>query len=329
MPFYQGSYRANQKHRALHPRAFIAPRKVRFSTDQLNSLPVASTMNSTTPKDKAMNLEEEKQSVFLAGIDVAANRPATESPAVIPHQPTTTDIEMEVLSPSGNTGETMEGGRLPQLTPTLPCLKRAVTPGLSSPQDIDKQTPAKSSSLSSLNSKIFDTSSDDEPLAEVAQPKPRRERRAPYIDQFGLRHPMPPSNLYRGYNTDRHTGRRVYNKEARQLLPFHHDPVVRCDRRWRSTSAIDALLDIHHQVNEAADRVEKHGTDERTESEIGRLFEVERFVLDTDRLREWDESPRNRSLEDRMEDLLKEYGYDRMKPTDYELRRMRMDAMEH
>ncbi|KAL9584427.1 MAG: hypothetical protein Q9212_002125 [Teloschistes hypoglaucus] len=241
MPSYQGSYRANQKHHTLQSRALIAPWKVRSSTDQLNSLPPASTIDSNTPKNKVMNVEEEKQPLFLAGIEMAANQPgmscdrlkepcvvltitATESPAVTPHQPANTDIGMEDLQPSGET-------------------------------------------------------------------------------------------------------RRRYNKEARQLLPFHHEPAVRIDRRWRSTSAIDALLEINLQINQAADREEKDGTDERLE--INRLCEAERFVLETERLREWDESPHNRSLEDRMEILLKEFGYDKTKPTDYELRRMRMKAMKH
>lgn len=136
MPSYQGSYRANQKHHTLQSRASIAPWKVRLSTDRLNSLPLSSTIDSATPKDNVMNLEEEKQSVFLDGIEVAANQPgmscnrlkepcvvltitATGSPAVTPHQPANTDIGMEDLPPSRETVATMEKGRLPPPIPTL------------------------------------------------------------------------------------------------------------------------------------------------------------------------------------------------------------------
>lgn len=46
--------------------------------------------------------------------------------------------------------------------------------------------------------------------------------------------------------------------------------------------------------------------------EARRLWKVEDFVRQSTDLKTWDRSGRNRSLEDRMEDLLVKYGYDKL-----------------
>ncbi|KAL8687939.1 MAG: hypothetical protein Q9218_006027 [Villophora microphyllina] len=183
------------------------------------------------------------------------------------------------------------------------------------------------SPLASLNARmLYDSSDEYDEHVPVTRPKFHGKKRAPHIDKYGLEQPAPPSNLWRGDNVDRYTKRRVYDKEARRLLPFHHEPETRVGRRWRSTSAMQAYEALDVRLNEVIDRSHRDGTNEN--GEIQRLLDVENFVKETERLQEWDETPHNRSLEDRMEDLLKVYGFDKMKPSDYELRKQREAMME-
>ena len=55
-------------------------------------------------------------------------------------------------------------------------------------------------------------------------------------------------------------------------------------------------------------------SDKEKEDEIERLNHVAQFVEMSASLSDWDEWSHDRTLEARMEDLLKEFGYDKMKP---------------
>lgn len=106
--------------------------------------------------------------------------------------------------------------------------------------------------------------------------------------------------------------RRYYTPKTRDLLPFHHQPTTRVNGETMSTSFLQVYDDIEAHIKHLVNTSLRTGVDKGPE--IRRLQNVGQFVQDTDTLPSYDWSPHPRSLEDRMEDLLKDYGYDKMKP---------------
>ncbi|KAL8729398.1 MAG: hypothetical protein Q9181_005022 [Wetmoreana brouardii] len=172
-----------------------------------------------------------------------------------------------------------------------------------------KQKAGSTSSLSSIHSDFFEDFSEGKVTRPEPKPTSRDISREFYTDQFGLEQPAPPSLLYGGRNVDRYTGRRTYDKRALEMLPFHHDPITRIGKECLSTSAFQMYsyiqAEIRDLVNDSIRTCTDHG------SSIRHLQDVESFVRETEALTAYDPSPRPRTLENRMEELLKVYGYNK------------------
>ncbi|KAI4284042.1 MAG: hypothetical protein L6R38_001725 [Xanthoria sp. 2 TBL-2021] len=127
--------------------------------------------------------------------------------------------------------------------------------------------------------------------------KSKARSRSPYTDRFGLRQPPPPSKLYGGDNLHYLTGRREYLKEDQDLLPFHHEPetYIPSTRRTVSTAGCDTFQEAEAMQGVLMEQSYKDRVDNR--AKLHRLEDIKTFTL-----------------EDRMEDLLKEYSFDKMRP---------------
>ncbi|KAL8858921.1 MAG: hypothetical protein Q9178_004600 [Gyalolechia marmorata] len=148
---------------------------------------------------------------------------------------------------------------------------------------------------------------------QLSSPPTSRSRpRSPYTDRFGLQQPPPPSNLYGGENVHPVTRRREYFEEEQKLLPFHHDPetYVPSERACLSTAAVSAIQEAT-ELKKAY--VQQSLRDHVDCSE--QIRELERVATFAHRSCFMKKSPSDcRPMEDRMEDLLKEYSFDRMRP---------------
>ncbi|KAL8723352.1 MAG: hypothetical protein Q9225_000335 [Loekoesia sp. 1 TL-2023] len=186
-----------------------------------------------------------------------------------------------------------------------------------------------SSSLSSLSGETEEISSVDEESAPA-----KRLRRsssafqASYDDDFGLERPPPFFNLEGEWNFDPTTGvciaslsqfhvgvdnslqRRSYYGKSKKLFPFHHEPVIYVNQEACSNSAVQVM----GKINDMKKELEEGSFEDLiyVEQEAQRLQKVQYFVQESAALGEWDPSGKKRSLEARMEDLLKKYGYDEM-----------------
>ncbi|KAL8832213.1 MAG: hypothetical protein Q9170_004972 [Blastenia crenularia] len=132
----------------------------------------------------------------------------------------------------------------------------------------------------------------------------------PRDDEFGLEQPAPPYNLEGQWNLDPESGRRCYVGKNRKLYPFHHEPTLYINRRPNSNSAIQVL----RKGTEMMRALEESDIEdvEYVIREADRIRNVQDFVLDSANLKPWDESGKGRSLEKRMEELLKKHGFDKM-----------------
>ncbi|KAL8802329.1 MAG: hypothetical protein Q9182_003907 [Xanthomendoza sp. 2 TL-2023] len=156
------------------------------------------------------------------------------------------------------------------------------------------------------------TSLDDSSESEKHVPNPRRTAQTMHssVDQFGLEHPPPPWKLYDGDNINPVTGRREYFEDDVDLLPFHHEPTsyLRATRRIAPTSYASVHEAIENETNALVQKSFREGVD--VGPKIRRLQDLERFANTTCTMR----ATRRWTLEVRMEELLVEYGYDKMKP---------------
>ncbi|KAL8929991.1 MAG: hypothetical protein Q9172_000223 [Xanthocarpia lactea] len=153
------------------------------------------------------------------------------------------------------------------------------------------------------------------PPTSRSRPRSSRSKtrsRSPYIDRFGLQQPPPPSNLYGGENVHPVTRRREYFEEEQKLLPFHHDPetYVPSERACLSTAAVSAIQEATEMKEVWMQQSLKDHVDY---SEHIRYLEcVATFAHRSCFMKKSPSDPR--SMEGRMEDLLKEYSFDRMRP---------------
>ncbi|KAL8931670.1 MAG: hypothetical protein Q9211_006802 [Gyalolechia sp. 1 TL-2023] len=170
---------------------------------------------------------------------------------------------------------------------------------------------ASSSSLSSISEQPAVSSSNESDITPV-----QRGRRSPcefqdpYDDYFGLERPPPPYNLEGEWNYNTKTGRRTLSRRSKKFYPFHHEPIVYIDRQPYSNSAVQVIRKINEMHQDAMD--DSWEDLPSAERELQRLKELKQFVHESAALEEWDPSGRQRSVEARMEDLLKSYGYDRV-----------------
>lgn len=162
--------------------------------------------------------------------------------------------------------------------------------------------------------------------------KSKARSRSPYTDQFGLRQPPPPSKLYGGDNLHYLTSvravdtargntammmltslqRREYLQEDQDLLPFHHEreTYIPSTRGTVSTACYDAC----HEAEAMQEILMKQSYEDNVDNrpKIQGLEDVKIFARRSTLLMKNGPSDR-RSVEDRMEDLLKEYQYDKMR----------------
>ncbi|KAI4249034.1 MAG: hypothetical protein L6R42_009101 [Xanthoria sp. 1 TBL-2021] len=163
--------------------------------------------------------------------------------------------------------------------------------------------------------------------------KSKARSRSPYTDRFGLRQPPPPSKLYGGDNLHYLTGvcvidammrntavpmltsvqRREYLKEDQDLLPFHHEPetYIHSTRRTVSTAGCDTFQEAEAMQGVLMEQTYKDHVDNR--AKLHCLEDIKTFTRRSCLLMKKSPSDR-RSVEDRMEDLLKEYSFDKMRP---------------
>lgn len=163
--------------------------------------------------------------------------------------------------------------------------------------------------------------------------KSKARSRSPYTDRFGLRQPPPPSKLYGGDNLHYLTGvrvidammrntavpmltsvqRREYLKEDQDLLPFHHEPetYIPSTRRTVSTAGCDTFQEAEAMQGVLMEQTYKDRVDNR--AKLHCLEDIKTFTRRSCLLMKKSPSDR-RSVEDRMEDLLKEYSFDKMRP---------------
>ncbi|KAL8993818.1 MAG: hypothetical protein Q9169_006062 [Polycauliona sp. 2 TL-2023] len=139
----------------------------------------------------------------------------------------------------------------------------------------------------------------------------RAKSRAPYTDEFGLLQPPPPGKLFKGDNIDFLTGRREYLKEDQDLLPFHHDPetYLHATRQHVSTAIYDTVHEAEAMKREIMEEIRLTGVDKIQHLQtLNRIIE---FTYRSGHVTEGNHKDR-RSEEDQMEDLLKEYSFDRL-----------------
>ncbi|KAI4092190.1 MAG: hypothetical protein LQ344_003673 [Seirophora lacunosa] len=184
-----------------------------------------------------------------------------------------------------------------------------------------KSDRGRSSSLSNLSR------SSSSPIDESLEPGPPAKSLAEIREaheKAGLEYPPPEYNLEGRWNTDELTGvlfhprnlkkrlgvanhflvdqRRHYSVKARKILPFHHDPVMHGDRKTYSAS----VRQVVDYIDEKSRAIIKRDSSAEAD-EFYRLQQVRRFVEESSRLDEYDPSGRNRSIENRMEDLMMKY----------------------
>ncbi|CAL8575994.1 hypothetical protein XPA_001888 [Xanthoria parietina] len=142
--------------------------------------------------------------------------------------------------------------------------------------------------------------------------KSKARSRSPYTDRFGLRQPPPPSKLYGGDNLHYLTSRREYLKEDQDLLPFHHEPetYIPSTRGTVSTACYDTFHEAEAMQEILMEQGYKYNVDNRPQ--LQGLEDVKTFARRSTLLMKNGPSDR-RSVEDRMEDLLKEYSFDKMR----------------
>ncbi|KAL8653893.1 MAG: hypothetical protein Q9210_001831 [Variospora velana] len=189
-----------------------------------------------------------------------------------------------------------------------------LSPSSTSPIDepLEPDLPAKS--LTEIHNASNLSPSSSSPIDEPPEPGPPAKSLAEIREaheKAGLEYPPPEYNLEGRWNKDKLTGRRHYSVKARKTLPFHHLPTVTIDRKTVSNSHFQVINHISDEVALLKKRHPHVGEDAK--NEYNRLQQVGRFVTESVNLEDYnDKSGRNRSIENRMEDLLVKYGYDKM-----------------
>ncbi|KAL9010376.1 MAG: hypothetical protein Q9173_004687 [Seirophora scorigena] len=168
--------------------------------------------------------------------------------------------------------------------------------GIPSPKKSDRGRSSSASNISRSSSSPI-----DEPLEPDPPAKSLAEIREAH-QKAGLEYPPPEFNLEGRWNTDELTGRRHYSTKARKILPFHHDPVMHGNRKRYSASVCQV---VDYIDDESRAIIKRDFTSEA--DEFYRLQQVRRFVEESSILDEYDLSGRDRSIEDRMEDLMMKY----------------------
>ncbi|KAL8845199.1 MAG: hypothetical protein Q9205_003417 [Flavoplaca limonia] len=174
---------------------------------------------------------------------------------------------------------------------------------------MDLSTATKDASAISPVEISSEAESDTAPLVRS---KARTRSKSPYIDQFGLQQPPPPSKLFGGDNLHHMTERREYLKEDQVLLPFHHDPetYVPSRRTTVSTAGCATFQEAEVMQQSLIEESRRSGTNKK--EQLLHLERIKSFTFQSCHIMSRRRSD-YRSVEAQMEDLLKEYGFDKMK----------------
>lgn len=186
---------------------------------------------------------------------------------------------------------------------------------------------ASSGTLSSINEGPEESSSSHSDSTPTRRGRtPPSVFKHPYDDDFGLERPPPPYNLEGEWNynkvtgvrivfslsvgTDNQSQRRILAGRSKKFYPVHHEPTIYIEKQPYSNSAVQVIRKINEMSRKA---VEDSWEDlPSVEQQLRRLRDVKQFVHESAALDEWDSSGRQRSVEARMEELLKTYGYDKV-----------------
>ncbi|KAL8711822.1 MAG: hypothetical protein Q9220_003766 [cf. Caloplaca sp. 1 TL-2023] len=190
----------------------------------------------------------------------------------------------------------------PSPPPSLPVLERSLGPA----QIPHIDNSELEQSLSSLESLSLSQSPSLPVLETSSEPA-----QVPHIDKFGLQQPPPVYNLEGTFsNKSRKTGRRKVYGWARELYPSHHVPWDYWQGREESKTFVDAFNGLIDSMNDQCVAVGRAAAD--ASAEMRYFKDVGTFVNASCRLTEVDLSGRRRSLESRMEEVLKASGFDQV-----------------
>ncbi|KAL9026461.1 MAG: hypothetical protein Q9180_007480 [Flavoplaca navasiana] len=167
--------------------------------------------------------------------------------------------------------------------------------------------------------------------APLVRSKARTRSRSPYIDQFGLQQPPPPSKLFGGDNlhhiTEVYTSivqraaevtmlttvqRREYLKDDQALLPFHHDPETYVPSRRTTVSTAGCATYQEAEVMQQSLIEDSSRSATNKKEQLLHLERIKTFTFQSCQIMSRRRSD-FRSVEAQMEGLLKEYGFDKMK----------------
>ncbi|KAL8894402.1 MAG: hypothetical protein Q9192_004348 [Flavoplaca navasiana] len=218
---------------------------------------------------------------------VAIDKPL---PSAAPNATTSMDSQYDCISP---------------IMEPMPSIEEVHDEG----EAMDFSTARKDASAISPVEISSEAGSDTAPLVRS---KARTRSRSPYIDQFGLQQPPPPSKLFGGDNLHHITERREYFKEDQALLPFHHDPetYVPSRRTTVSTAGCATFQEAEVMQQSLIEESSRSGTNKK--EQLLHLERIKAFTFQSCQIMSRRRSD-FRSVEAQMEGLLKEYGFDKMK----------------
>ncbi|KAL8895147.1 MAG: hypothetical protein Q9207_008286 [Kuettlingeria erythrocarpa] len=181
--------------------------------------------------------------------------------------------------------------------------KRRMTPTSMTPPPVPKKPKREPSPIRTPSPM------DDEPVV----PAPCTETKVKEHLAMGLEYPPPEYNLEGKYNRgDEGDGRRKYNKEARKLLPYQLMPSTSNYNNTKYSNSVHELLEyIQQEVSLLRQLSRSDGVDRS--KQVNSLIAVSKFAQESAVLEDWDFSSKQIPLEERMEELLVKYGYDKLK----------------
>ncbi|KAL8923452.1 MAG: hypothetical protein Q9208_004580 [Pyrenodesmia sp. 3 TL-2023] len=192
--------------------------------------------------------------------------------------------------------------------------KRKMTPTSMAPPPVPKKPkrepfPIKPSTMDDCPPATYPETKAKE-VDDTVTPPTYLETKAKELSHLaaGLEYPPPEYNLEGKYNRNR----RSYDKHARKNLPYQLMPSLPNFGGRKYSNSVHQLLEhIQQELNLLNQLSLSDGVDRSEEANA--LKAVADFAGKSAVLDDWDFSPRQRSLEARMEELLVKCGYDKMK----------------
>ncbi|KAL8755321.1 MAG: hypothetical protein Q9184_004836 [Pyrenodesmia sp. 2 TL-2023] len=190
--------------------------------------------------------------------------------------------------------------------------KRRMTPTSMAPPPVPKKHKREPSPIRPSSPMDVEPLGDVEPPAmddEPVRPATYLETKAKELSHLeaGLEYPPPEYNLEGKHNRDQATGRRKYDKEAGKILPYQLLPSVHKYSGSKYSNSVHQLLVHIQQEMSLLEGLSLSDGVDRSE-EANALKAVAKFAERSAVLEDWDMSPRQQSLEARMEELLVKCG---------------------